>query len=70
MIAPQLSPRGRASTLFATHPPTEDRIARLMEMAGGVEHERRAPVAQQFLERDTVAPAAPTGAPTGPPFGS
>ena len=38
MIAPPLSARGRTLTLFATHPPTEDRIARLSEMAGGVEH--------------------------------
>jgi heat shock protein HtpX len=38
MIAPQLGATGRASKFFATHPPTEDRIARLEEMAGGVEH--------------------------------
>lgn len=38
MIAPPLSPLGRASKLFATHPPTEDRIARLTEMAGGQTH--------------------------------
>jgi heat shock protein HtpX len=38
MIAPPLSARGRTMTLFATHPPTEDRIARLSQMAGGVEH--------------------------------
>jgi heat shock protein HtpX len=38
MIAPPLTVRGRAMHLFATHPPTEDRIARLAEIAGGVEH--------------------------------
>jgi heat shock protein HtpX len=38
MIAPQLGPGGRASRLFSTHPPTEDRLARLDEMAGGVTH--------------------------------
>jgi heat shock protein HtpX len=53
MIAPQLTPGGRSSKMFATHPPTEDRIAKLMEMAGGVEHQRRAPVAQTFIERQT-----------------
>jgi heat shock protein HtpX len=38
MIAPPLSAHGRTLTVFATHPPTEDRIARLSEMAGGTEH--------------------------------
>lgn len=38
MIAPQLNAQGKTSTLFATHPPTEDRIARLTEMAGGISH--------------------------------
>jgi heat shock protein HtpX len=38
MIAPPLSAHGRTLTVFATHPATEDRIARLSEMAGGVEH--------------------------------
>lgn len=38
MIAPPLSARGRTMTVFATHPSTDDRIARLMEMAGGAEH--------------------------------
>jgi heat shock protein HtpX len=54
MIAPQLTPGGRASKLFSTHPPTEERVAKLMEMAGGVAHSRRAPVAQQFVERQTA----------------
>jgi heat shock protein HtpX len=38
MIAPQLGPGGRVSRLFSTHPPTEDRVARLDEMAGGIQH--------------------------------
>jgi heat shock protein HtpX len=38
MIAPQLGPSGRPSKLFSTHPPTEDRIARLEEIAGGDVH--------------------------------
>ena len=38
MIAPPLSARGRTMTIFATHPPTEERIARLNQMAGGVDH--------------------------------
>ena len=38
MIAPQLGPGGKVSKLFSTHPPSEERIARLGEMAGGDEH--------------------------------
>jgi heat shock protein HtpX len=38
MIAPPLTVRGRTMHVFATHPPTEDRIARLTQMAGGVDH--------------------------------
>ena len=38
MIAPPLTARGRTMSLVATHPPTEDRIARLSELSGGVEH--------------------------------
>lgn len=38
MIVAPLGARGRGSKLFATHPPAEDRIARLAQMAGGVEH--------------------------------
>jgi heat shock protein HtpX len=38
MIAPQLGPGGKVSKLFSTHPPTEERIARLEQMAGGDVH--------------------------------
>ncbi len=38
MIAPQLGGSGGLSKLFSTHPPTEDRIAKLEEMAGGDTH--------------------------------
>ena len=51
MIAPQLTPGGKTSKLFSTHPPTEERIAKLMEMASGVPHLHGAPVSQTFLER-------------------
>jgi heat shock protein HtpX len=38
MIAPPLNAHGGSLKLFATHPATEDRIARLNGMAGGAEH--------------------------------
>jgi heat shock protein HtpX len=38
MIAPQLGPGGRTSKLFSTHPPTEERIALLEQIAGGDVH--------------------------------
>lgn len=55
MIAPQLTRGGKPMALFSTHPPTEQRIAALMEMAGGVEHQHGLPVSQTFSE----APANP-----------
>ncbi len=66
MIAPQLKVSGNSSKLFSTHPPTEERVAKLMEMAGGVPHQRRAPVTQQFIEQRT-ADALAAAASTAPP---
>jgi heat shock protein HtpX len=38
MIVAPLGARGHTSRLFSTHPPPEDRIARLAQMAGGADH--------------------------------
>jgi heat shock protein HtpX len=58
MIAPQLKASGKSSSLFATHPPTEDRIARLTEMAGGTQHRHDRPVAQYFTTPFTGNPGS------------
>jgi len=58
MIAPQLKSGGKPSTLFSTHPPTEDRIARLTEMAGGVTHRHDRPVGEYFTTPFNTAAAA------------
>jgi heat shock protein HtpX len=47
MITPPLGIAGRASKLFSTHPPTEDRIARLDAMAGGQLHKHGLPTAER-----------------------
>ena len=38
MIVAPLGARGHTSKLFSTHPPAEDRIARLADLAGGADH--------------------------------
>lgn len=49
MIAPQMKANGEdKSSLMSTHPATSDRIARLMEMAGGVSHRHDRPVGGYF----------------------
>jgi heat shock protein HtpX len=59
MIAPPLSARGRTMSLFATHPATEDRIARLNGMAGGIEHRHETLTEGRALPRTDSAPANP-----------
>jgi heat shock protein HtpX len=61
MIAPQLGPGARASRLFSTHPPTDDRIARLMELSGGQEHRH-----ESLTEGFALPEAAPAEQPPGP----
>ena len=57
MIAPPLTVRGRKMTLFATHPSTDDRIARLNEMSGGVAHRHESLTEGRALPRDAAAAA-------------
>jgi heat shock protein HtpX len=58
MIAPPLSARGRTLKVFATHPATEDRIARLSQMAGGVEHKHETLTEGRALPGNQSAPVA------------
>ena len=68
MIVAPLGARGHTSRLFSTHPPAEDRIARLQQMAGGVEHRheqltegRAVPRADEHRELPPEEPMASTG---------
>ena len=68
MIVAPLGARGTTSKLFATHPPPEDRVARLEQMAGGVEHRhesltegRAMPRAEEPRELPPEEPMATTG---------
>ncbi len=58
MIAPPLSARGRTLKVFATHPATEDRIARLSQMAGGVDHKHETLTEGRALPGNQSAPVA------------
>ena len=64
MIAPQLGGAGGVSKLFSTHPPTEERIARLEQIAGGDEHRHESLTEGAALPRPEEAPggAAPSPA--------
>jgi heat shock protein HtpX len=70
MIAPQMNASGDKAkkSLFSTHPPTAERVARLMEMAGGVPHQHGLPVSQTFHEAlGAGAPQPPLGSGPMPP---
>jgi heat shock protein HtpX len=66
MIAPPLRPGERALRVFATHPPTEDRVAKLDELAGGQLHQH-----EQLTEGVGLPPAeaAATRSAPEPPAG-
>jgi heat shock protein HtpX len=68
MIMAPLGARGHTSKLFSTHPPPEDRIARLAQMAGGADHRhedltegRALPRPQEQQELPPEEPMAETG---------
>jgi heat shock protein HtpX len=68
MIMAPLGARGHTSKLFSTHPPPEDRIARLAQMAGGADHRhedltegRALPRAAEQHELPPEEPMAETG---------
>ena len=65
MIAPPLSARGRTLSVFATHPATEDRIARLAGMAGGVEHRHETVTEGRALPRAEASAAGEAQATAG-----
>lgn len=48
MIAPSMNAKGKESSMFATHPATEDRMARLTTMAGGISHRHDREVGTYF----------------------
>ena len=54
IVAP-LGAGGRSSTLFSTHPPLEERIARLDELAGGQIHSPRPAVGDSAAGEPSVA---------------
>ena len=68
MIVAPLGAKGNASKLVSTHPPMEDRVARLAQMAGGADHRhedltegRALPRAEEPHELPPEEPMASTG---------
>ena len=51
MIVAPLGAKGHASKLFSTHPPMEDRVSRLAQMAGGADHKHEDLTAGRALPR-------------------
>jgi heat shock protein HtpX len=59
MIAPPLRPGERALRVFATHPPTEDRLKKLDELAGGQVHRHESLTEGVGLPKTVAASPAP-----------